>query len=1362
MLAFVPFTRRPPSPSQPRVWAGWFCAGLLALCGCSTATTTTSTNNGVSGGITVTITTLSDKATTLNDKALAAAATGTITVGGTVSLAGTFALDPGVTLNKTAGIQLAFGDKNTSNCNVSGSKFTCSVDTTMTDKTTGAPLAACNESVTLSVIAAGTLAGNDVGGTGNLDVEVDNCSPGISLVALPEPVPPAVVTEAVFVGTQQISVIVKDNRLQSASLDITDEDGNSILPQPMAMPVVDGSPPPTTWKFVYTLDTTALSKTEELTLTVTAQDLSNDPTQATLAVFSVKSAAFLGQENDKFSKVINDFVIPDPTIVAATAGFVGFTSAPTPTSGGDTLLDVVVAAEDGVYIRAGLPKRDPQGNALDAQGATLDGNANTIADGTPSAFAHSLQFEELVPADALYKTRVIRGTADEVKAGALANMSRVFLRDLDGDGDLDILAVGTVTGPAGTFGEVWAILNVPDTYTYTGADSKPVTQTLRAFKIVDTLQLPARPSTAEMADLNGDSLDDLLFGAIKTQDANGQDLDLGLMTLLLTQGPICTVTDDPATPQKSCKDETVNFAGLKSAKVFGDVKVAPNMGVTAVVSIATGDFWDGGGLDVCVGSGNRPIVSCYRNVKGDGTLNQAVDAYQFKDGTDTSLILQVNLPPTLTGGKSGPDLLVASTTGSYLRWLRTNHAGQFSFVEDSAAHRDIPNVLVQAMTVANIGPTGNPYVLAGLLSGEVDGIPLDPTDDAYELACFRAWMIGGVSIRIAAADVDGDGVLDLLNARRSPSGLVTDRSGIQIALGQAKFKGSFIAPTVHHICAEYAPATARGVQHIAAAKVVDFDKDKKNELLVIGVQSSSSAIGALGNLNGNPMPIWPMAVFMNVGGQLNPEPRQGEFSPYNPGSRTAAGFTQDLTNGAPLPFGSVVAAALGDVDEDGLPDLVTVRSASAYAVGTEVPAGDCGCVFAEQNEISNGYGEDGPSGTDANPAVCCSNFGFADTNKTSPIFGFGGTGAPMNRASAHVFLSSKTGPLGLAAKCNWLPSTNICNMTPAYALSGGRNPLDVQLVDVDGDKALDIVTAMDNDGVACFKTTPDKAPFLAARVRLFKNDTVAQHLSAGKAHFTAQFLGDDKATPRDKIELQNCDDKHILSPSIVSYRVMPDGLAAIVAAPWPNPVNAKLDPVTIFGLGTAYGQIGILPHMTGFTYAKHATSPIGGTPNAFEAADINNDSIADMLVLSNSGSQLAILTGKVNDTGGKDAAFDTQTVLSVISPSFSGAVAAAMGDVNHDSNLDLVLLGKGDSASILFLLGTGHGTFVPFAGSAVGVNPVALEIADMDGDGCVDIVVRSQDSVTIIQNEGTASGECAQALLWTHASELAAIVPTSP
>ena len=83
-------------------------------------------------------------------------------------------------------------------------------------------------------------------------------------------------------------------------------------------------------------------------------------------------------------------------------------------------------------------------------------------------------------------------------------------------------------------------------------------------------------------------------------------------------------------------------------------------------------------------------------------------------------------------------------------------------------------------------------------------------------------------------------------------------------------------------------------------------------------------------------------------------------------------------------------------------------------------------------------------------------------------------------------------------------------------------------------------------------------------------------------------------------------------------------------------------------------------------------------------------------------------------------------------------VAAA--DVNHDGNPD-ILVANADAGSISVLLGDGKGRFSSGRGSPIpaGHLPNDLAIADMNGDGNLDVVIPNHQSpyLTILQGDGT-------------------------
>jgi hypothetical protein len=80
-------------------------------------------------------------------------------------------------------------------------------------------------------------------------------------------------------------------------------------------------------------------------------------------------------------------------------------------------------------------------------------------------------------------------------------------------------------------------------------------------------------------------------------------------------------------------------------------------------------------------------------------------------------------------------------------------------------------------------------------------------------------------------------------------------------------------------------------------------------------------------------------------------------------------------------------------------------------------------------------------------------------------------------------------------------------------------------------------------------------------------------------------------------------------------------------------------------------------------------------------------------------------------------------------------VAARIADVNADGWADIVVLNQGDS-SVAVYVNRGNRTFDAPVVIPVGTGPVAMDVTDLDGDTCPDIV--TSDSVgrtlTLLRN----------------------------
>jgi hypothetical protein len=283
----------------------------------------------------------------------------------------------------------------------------------------------------------------------------------------------------------------------------------------------------------------------------------------------------------------------------------------------------------------------------------------------------------------------------------------------------------------------------------------------------------------------------------------------------------------------------------------------------------------------------------------------------------------------------------------------------------------------------------------------------------------------------------------------------------------------------------------------------------------------------------------------------------------------------------------------------------------------------------------------------------------------------------------------------------------------------GHQPHAVTVADVNGDGTPDLIVSSEGRNVDVLLGTGGGRfrPAVEYPIRTaagFSPPVVADVNHDGKLDVIVAFsavsvlLGNGDGTFQDEVDYTFGGDAADFAGGDVDH----DGnLDIVVSAPQSGEVKVLL--------GRGDGTFG--------TAAGHATL---GSPGRLALTDVSGDGKLDVIVGSTATSAVSILLGRADGT------FGPHTEYGVIFP----VDALAVADVSGDGIADIVTVRTTDEEfNMTVLFGDGHGAFPRRSDRHTDRFPVAVDVADVNRDGLLDIVAAADldGSVVVWPGNGT-------------------------
>jgi len=644
-------------------------------------------------------------------------------------------------------------------------------------------------------------------------------------------------------------------------------------------------------------------------------------------------------------------------------------------------------------------------------------------------------------------------------------------------------------------------------------------------------------------------------------------------------------------------------------------------------------------------------------------------------------------------------------------------------------------------------------VFSRLVSGSF--LQVQSTDDAaaIDFAVFDSNMTlvsesqypvsPAFAAQFSLADVNGDGNPDLIAL--SVTGPTETQVQAQILVFLGKGDGTFQPPTSTLI-----PGTD-SLTHVSTFSIADVDGDGKPDLVVgfnsAGVTTGNNILLLTGNGDGtfgNPKVVSsalePTSVMLT---DLNGDGKADLiFSDLDTNDLPAVSIALgagDGSFGTPATYAlagrnenPVFSLAVGDVDGDGIPDIISSNGSILFGDGKgSFPRRADYSLTARDGVVPADIDGDGRTdiitGVTGNPLI------FIGTDDS-------GSGTNPHAVTMSL-LPNRGDGLFWAAPLSAVPERQI-----DIGIVG------IVAADFNGDGISDLAVT-DTDGKLTVLQGSDSGVF---------SRTGQQYQLTGypQAMATWDFNGDGKPdlaiagwlplspTLRNLVEIFVGNGKGALEE--IPPITLPWGLVVADLATGDFNNDGKQDIAVLvstkYGGGSSDEVLVYLGNGTG-SFESFPSYPVGVGASAITTGDFNGDGQLDLAIASSGTSGLS--DGSVTLLLGKgDGTFSVATPISLsvatdFSPYTAGPLNIAAADLNGDGKLDLVVTLSTNaeySADLAVLLGRGDGTFVAPVFYPATSDGVA--ITDLNGDGIADLVISGgTDGYLLGNGDGTFAPE---------------------